>query len=590
MAQLRIMATGEADVSAIREETFRGRTYTVVPVVALVQSVIQGLNAEEPEFAPADEFGKFPMTWNGRPITLNHPSRDGVLTSANDPDIREEFEFGFIANTTLDDDKLKMEAWLDDEIIETKGGAFQEAKQRMLDGELVEVSTGLYCDVVESKGTYNSVKYRRAWANVVPDHLAILEAGTIGACSVADGCGAPRLNQIQGNGENALRIANPHAHTGSEKPCCEACAQGDSCMATPAANEGAEDAPTGNEVNEAGSTDQPADQSGSGEGEGGTAAAAEEAGDAGVAGAESLTPEAVTAEIEANASNAAAAAILDRLTANAIAPDITFENARSIVQTALRNAYPENGSSECGCYHYRYTYILAMNADWVAFETWNRGYESSQTIAVQYSIDSEGNVTFTGEPVPVNLITKIVPISSGEGMSANAHGGGELTGANQQQKDGHMAENNTSTTDAGAGGDVVVNGAGGSPAPRTLEAFLAEAPPEVAAVVQEGITLRTNRKKSLVSGILANSQVFTEAELEGKDIGELEKLHAMSTPKPDSFEGRANPLFGHVAGSGISANNQRDNQQTVPEAPRAFSASPVRKADYSDGNADRAVA
>ena len=58
---------------SFRTEKFAGRDYMVVPVVALVEGVIQGVNAANPELALASEFGKFPAGWNGRPVVMDHP-------------------------------------------------------------------------------------------------------------------------------------------------------------------------------------------------------------------------------------------------------------------------------------------------------------------------------------------------------------------------------------------------------------------------------------------------------------------------------------------------------------------------------------
>jgi hypothetical protein len=41
----------------------------------------------------------------------------------------------------------------------------------------------------EGKGTYQGKKWNGYWDVVIPDHLAFLDSGQIGACSVADGCG-----------------------------------------------------------------------------------------------------------------------------------------------------------------------------------------------------------------------------------------------------------------------------------------------------------------------------------------------------------------------------------------------------------------
>jgi hypothetical protein len=281
-----------------------------------------------------------------------------------------------------------------------------------------------------------------------------------------------------------------------------------------------------------------------------------------------VTPEEAAAEIEANAATAQAA---DRLVANAIASSVTIDNARTLVQQALREDLKT------------YAWIATMTTEQVVYEVYDCcGYDGSYGyVARDYSVAENGAVSFTGEPVPVNLMVNIVPRAV---VSAN----GVSPGANQQQGNGQMADENNAGT--GAGGEQNANGAGDPPAPRTLETFLADVPPEVAAVVNEGIALRTQKKNTLVQGILTNSNgLYTEDELNAKDLPELEKLHTLSRPAPTSFEGRAVPLFGSSATEGISTNS-RASQNSVPVAPRAFEAKPTRKADYSNSNDASATA
>ncbi|MEB3089954.1 hypothetical protein, partial [Parvimonas sp. M20] len=77
------VATGSADVASVRTEEFRGKTYTVVPVIAVVEGVLQGVNSDAPELAVASEFGKFPASWDGRPVMMNHPNIGGMWVSAS---------------------------------------------------------------------------------------------------------------------------------------------------------------------------------------------------------------------------------------------------------------------------------------------------------------------------------------------------------------------------------------------------------------------------------------------------------------------------------------------------------------------------
>lgn len=193
VTELFVMST--SDVDAIRTEKHEGVDHIVVPLVALVEGVVWSGNSPVPELALANEFGKIPEGWNGRPVTLGHPRRNGQYVSASQtPKIFEEETLGFLFNTRLDDKKLKTEAWINMDKVASANEEVQKEIKRLQSGETVEISTGLFAVRQEGVGRYNGEDYNGIWSNVVPDHLAILKEGEIGACSVEDGCGAPRLN------------------------------------------------------------------------------------------------------------------------------------------------------------------------------------------------------------------------------------------------------------------------------------------------------------------------------------------------------------------------------------------------------------
>jgi hypothetical protein len=190
---IRAQATG----GTFRTEKLLGREYLVVPVTALVEGVIQGITADEPELALAEEFGKFPQGWNGRPCVMDHPEvivdNQIFKVSANSPAILEKYQFGFLFNSQLSDKKLITEAWIDVERaknLNDNSRAVYSRLQALKAGEALEVSTGLFTGVEKHQGRFNGKDFGAIWTGVVPDHLAFLPEGAIGACSVADGCGA----------------------------------------------------------------------------------------------------------------------------------------------------------------------------------------------------------------------------------------------------------------------------------------------------------------------------------------------------------------------------------------------------------------
>lgn len=182
-----------ASPEAIRMETLDGKEYMVVPTIAIVEGILHSSNSAAPELALAEEFGKFPEGWDGRPVLIDHPkANNGQPIPANSTELWDDQIIGQLFNTKLDGDKLKTEAWID--IEKAKELGYEDELARLESGETVEVSTGLFTDSVEKSGLFHGESFAAIWDNVVPDHLAILPEGSIGACSVEDGCGAPRLN------------------------------------------------------------------------------------------------------------------------------------------------------------------------------------------------------------------------------------------------------------------------------------------------------------------------------------------------------------------------------------------------------------
>lgn len=181
------------DTADAREETFRGREYIVVPVIAMVEGVRFGAAQDEPELGLARVFAKYPASWDSRPIVVNHPKIKGQHVSAGSPEVREDYEIGFTANSKRDGTRLKMEAWLDKELLDTVDGG-DIFVQKIADGEMIEVSVGFFTDVILKRGEFKGQSYGGVWENVFSDHLAFLTSEK-GACSIEDGCGALRNNQ-----------------------------------------------------------------------------------------------------------------------------------------------------------------------------------------------------------------------------------------------------------------------------------------------------------------------------------------------------------------------------------------------------------
>lgn len=175
----------------IRNEMYEGQSHIVVPVVMMVEGVHAG--SKGPLLHTMDEIGRFPESWNGIPVTIQHPQEGDNFISANSPEAIGKYSVGRIFNVHIDTNKLKAEAWINvDRITSLSPIALQHIKEQ----QPLDVSTGAFLEEIESQGQYNNEQYIAIATNLRPDHLALLPGG-VGACSWNDGCGI-RVNKKGG--------------------------------------------------------------------------------------------------------------------------------------------------------------------------------------------------------------------------------------------------------------------------------------------------------------------------------------------------------------------------------------------------------
>lgn len=162
-------------------EILHGRRHRVVPVSMIVPGVLNG--SLGPLLYPSDEIARNPEAWNGIPIVVDHPRRNGQFVSARLPGVSS---VGTVRNARIDKrGRLVAEGWFD--VLKAKA-ADHRILQSLDAGKPVELSTGLFCDNSPSEGVYNGKAYKFIAKNYRPDHLAIL-LDDVGACSILDGCG-----------------------------------------------------------------------------------------------------------------------------------------------------------------------------------------------------------------------------------------------------------------------------------------------------------------------------------------------------------------------------------------------------------------
>jgi len=485
----------DADKDAIRTEKFNNQDHLVVPVVALVEGVIQGMTAETPELALAEEFGKYPQGWNGRPVTMGHPLINGSPVSANSPGVLEDNAFGVLFNTTLDGDKLKTEAWIGLDDLEEKSEEVQEIVEILQNAsEPIEVSTGLFATIESKDGRFNGEKFNGVWTDVVPDHLAILSPGTKGACSVEDGCGAPRLNagsscSCGGTCESCSRASSP---------------EGDS---SPSSNQDEVD-PSGSFLEKLAGKSARALQS-------------------------MLNIFGTQSDMDVRRALDAALAVEN--------PD-TF--------TAVIAVFEGDFVYERG-----FGKLLRRSYEIQSDETVQLGSELTEvrpvTDFVEVKLGEEDDMNVN------ELISNAsTPWTEDDREFLEGLSEEQLDKINKQitiESDGTSGEDSD-----GAAGSAVTDDSGESddggqtatPAPAThastAEEYIAQAPGELQEVLQSGLKMQRERKHELVKGLLDNSRnAFTKDELEAMSLDNLERLSALADVP--TYEGAA-PIVRSNAG------------------------------------------
>ena len=165
----------------VRNDSVAGRDYLVVPMVMLTEGVHNG--SEGPYLYEASEISKRPEMWNMKPVVDYHPDEP----TATLKEVLNARQVGIIMNTQWDgkNNRLLAEAWLDEARCNKVDKRILEAVKN---GQVLELSTGLFADSDETPGKWNGKDYQGTLKNFGPDHLAILP-DQVGACSIADGAG-----------------------------------------------------------------------------------------------------------------------------------------------------------------------------------------------------------------------------------------------------------------------------------------------------------------------------------------------------------------------------------------------------------------
>lgn len=346
--------------SEIRTETLMGKAHMVVPVVAMVEGVRFGANAGGAgELGLATEFGKFPVSWNNQPVVLDHPQIGNTFVSAGEsPQVLEDNYLGLVQNTKLSGSRLLMEAWLDEALREDD--KFKNLFERLDANEMLEVSVGFFTETEELEGTHNGVDYTAVWRNIVPDHLALLSEGLTGACSIADGCGTPRINKAYMLTTQEQSKLNHEANV-SKKDTTEV--------------------KTETTVNKTG---------GCGCGCNG-------------AGTCKLPDPVVLTHTNTFKVNEANEVLVPESELKAVQALITQMIPNGVLDSDIRQAVHAQLRKEHG-----FAWLIGFTTDVCIFEKWDDAQDRYMTFQMPFDMNDMGSVTFTGDPTEVTLMTRII--------------------------------------------------------------------------------------------------------------------------------------------------------------------------------------
>jgi hypothetical protein len=177
-----------------RKEMLEGRPHLVVPAVMQVEGVANG--SRGPLFYSKELLAKDANSWDNKPVVVYHPEKNGKFTTAGDPIVLNTQKVGILLKTrcgecTVNGEKKvgwKTEVWLDEK---RATDLMPQVVEKIKNGEMVEVSTGLYTQNQKKDGKFGEREYKAVVKSYVPDHFAILPEGQ-GACTVEDGAGLAR--------------------------------------------------------------------------------------------------------------------------------------------------------------------------------------------------------------------------------------------------------------------------------------------------------------------------------------------------------------------------------------------------------------
>lgn len=504
----------QVETASIRTQTYKGAEYTVIPVVAMIEGVRFGANQSGAELGLVAEFGKFLDSWNNRPCTVGHPKNSsGDFISANGLATLESTSFGITANAKLEDTKLHLEAWISNSEAEANSEA-QDILDRIQSGDITEVSVGFFCDVEQSAGKFKGQSYTGVWRSIVPDHLAFLEEGTVGACSVEDGCGAPRINMqlaAEQSAPTTTEITIPQQPTPQIlQPTIEAAADTIRESVMRAFGYGKKD--DDKKKKKKTMTSEPTiDESiDCGCGCGG------KCGQPSIQERKGYTSQDHTNRVLSHALG------VQQLSSQLLTRDVMKALTKALLDEYSVPAYD--------------LYVMGYTSEVVVYEIWESGNGYCEYM-YPFDINDNAEVTFTGEPTKVSIVSRIVakqPTTQEKDMpdAIKVKQDGKIVdpaSLSQEQRDQLGEEVVSILTGAFELQETPATKDSKTPKVNTVQEYIESAPEGMREVLAQSHRMHEMHKKVLIDRILeagkeGEETLFTEEYLKGQSIEVLEKM------------------------------------------------------------------
>lgn len=171
----------------------QGHTKLVFPTVMMLEGVRQAANAPNPELLLRSVFEPALASGKHIPLVYLHPRAGDSYVSVKQPhDPGTGEPLGFVAPIRFHGKKMIGMTHMYRDLAVKAGPAALQQYEAIKNRKMVEVSVGHSARILPFGGTYHGKPFFGIHAKPNIDHLAILAPGGVGACSVKDGCGAPR--------------------------------------------------------------------------------------------------------------------------------------------------------------------------------------------------------------------------------------------------------------------------------------------------------------------------------------------------------------------------------------------------------------